>query len=482
MYLSMLWRLLQVVQSPDATSHGVVVISWKSQGSLQSDHKNHLKFLNLKWCNISFPGSTSQLQDLHSYMATKLCSHSCLLAKRYAWSFSSPWERIALACTVPKFKQPRLELQDLNTLPNIPQLCMLMLTNLTISPPLQFGVASQKPCVAQYISNIHQNPPNPQCFGHRKPCPTCHDTLAHLWSWRWPLPQEDVVGQHHPSTLAAFPQSLVADCVQQRRSSFFGSMGRSTRELGLWGYGILGVWGYGLGVGLGYGILGVWGYGLGVGLGYGILGLWGIWFGSWFGISLDPFKKKAFGNHSDPDLPKLHPSHCYCHPRLAWNFKQPNHFQNKQRDQCLPRMGNLGEDKPYYTKLPTKHSSPVIHQVNNLSHDKGIQGNHVWTGLLYHHPRPCVVKMRQVLCCWVAVVVAGSCANINVTMGALHRQTAPTYNSGKYKLCWAYWNACPNPLTPGCWPPSHMPPSRLTCPGIFQRSSGDPGPVDIPWN
>lgn len=43
--------------------------------------------------------------------------------------------------------------------------------------------------------------------------------------------------------------------------------------------------------------------------------------------------------------------------------------------------------------------------------------------------------MRQVLCCWVAVVVAGSCANINVTMGALHRQTAPTYNSGKYKLC-----------------------------------------------
>lgn len=242
MYLSMLWRLLQVVQSPDATSHGVVVISWKSQGSLQSDHKNHLKFLNLKWCNISFPGSTSQLQDLHSYMATKLCSHSCLLAKRYAWSFSSPWERIALACTVPKFKQPRLELQDLNTLPNIPQLCMLMLTNLTISPPLQFGVASQKPCVAQYISNIHQNPPNPHSFGHRKPCPTCHDTLAHLWSWRWPLPQEDVVGQHHPSTLAAFPQSLVADCVQQRRSSFFGSMGRSTRELGLWGYGILGVW------------------------------------------------------------------------------------------------------------------------------------------------------------------------------------------------------------------------------------------------
>ena len=136
-------------------------------------------------------------------------------------------------------------------------------------------------------------------------------------------------------------------------------MGRSTRELGVWGYGILGVWGYGLGVGLGYGILGVWGYGLGVGLGYRI-----------------PSKKNLW-KHSDPDLPKLHPSHCYCHPRLAWNFKQPNHFQNKQRDQCLPRMGNLGEDKPYYTKLPTKHSSPVIHQVNNLSHDKGIQGNHV---------------------------------------------------------------------------------------------------------
>lgn len=64
-------------------------------------------------------------------------------------------------------------------------------------------------------------------------------------------------------------------------------------------------------------------------------------------------------------------------PKVGLNFKQPNHFQNKQRDQCLPHMGNLGEDKPYYTKLPTKHSSPVIHQVNNLSHDKGIQGNHV---------------------------------------------------------------------------------------------------------
>ena len=78
------------------------------------------------------------LRSCKTYMATQLCSHSCLLAKRYAWGFSSPWERIVLACTVPKFKQPRLNCKIWILCPTFPNYI-----NLTISPPLQFGCVSK---------------------------------------------------------------------------------------------------------------------------------------------------------------------------------------------------------------------------------------------------------------------------------------------------------------------------------------------------
>ena len=56
----------------------------------------------------------------------------------------------------------------------------------------------------------------------------------------------------------------------------------------------------------------------------------------------------------------------------------------------------------------------------------------VWTGLVYHDPCPNVVKMRQVLCCWVAVVVSGSCHNINL-FGSFTQANGSNLHSGKYQ-------------------------------------------------
>lgn len=72
-------------------------------------------------------------------------------------------------------------------------------------------------------------------------------------------------------------------------------------------------------------------------------------------------------------------------PKVGLEFQATKPFPKQAtKPQWLPHMGNLGEDilyKPYYTKLPTKHSSPVIHQVNNLSQDKGNSGEPCVNGL-----------------------------------------------------------------------------------------------------